>query len=227
MDFRLIFSTFFVIFLAELGDKTQLAAMAAAAGSNKPLSILIGSVLALVLSSVLAVTLGDIIAKYIPMQYVKIAAGILFIIFGLIYLQESAPKKEKNILAQSVLKTAQSFERQELSMLTAIKKQLHNPKYQAAIQTLIDEDSEHLSLLENISVKSAINKNQQLQEKPIPTSNDPDRASLTILYERQSAMADFYRIMSEKALVPPVKNALAKLHREEELHVEKIRALFS
>lgn len=40
-------------------------------------------------------------------------------------------------------------------------------------------------------------------------------------------MADFYRIMSEKALVPPVKNALAKLHREEELHVEKIRALFS
>lgn len=133
MDFRLIFSTFFVIFLAELGDKTQLAAMAAAAGSNKPLSILIGSVLALVLSSVLAVTLGDIIAKYIPMQYVKIAAGILFIIFGLIYLQESAPKKEKNILAQSVLKTAQSFERQELSMLTAIKKQLHNPKYQAAI----------------------------------------------------------------------------------------------
>jgi putative Ca2+/H+ antiporter (TMEM165/GDT1 family) len=48
MDWKLILSTFGVIFLAELGDKTQLAAVTLSASTRKPLAVFIGASLALV-----------------------------------------------------------------------------------------------------------------------------------------------------------------------------------
>ena len=75
--------TFGAVFLAELGDKTQLATFCLAAEGNAKWSIFIGSAAALVLTSLIAVLLGCEIAKYIPTRYIKIGAGSLFVILGI------------------------------------------------------------------------------------------------------------------------------------------------
>ena len=58
MDFALLLSTFVTVFLAELGDKTQLATVAISGTSNRPLAVFIGSSSALVLASLIGAIAG-------------------------------------------------------------------------------------------------------------------------------------------------------------------------
>ncbi|MCX7694529.1 MAG: TMEM165/GDT1 family protein [Caloramator sp.] len=83
---KLIFSTFVTIFLAELGDKTQIATMMLAANSKQKIIIFIGSSLALVCSSLVAVLLGDKLSSLIPPQYIQKGAAIAFITIGILLL---------------------------------------------------------------------------------------------------------------------------------------------
>lgn len=83
MDLKLLFTTFGTIFLAELGDKTQLATLAFSAEGKSRLAVFIGSAGALVLTSLLGVVFGAAVAKLVPANYIKIGAGILFVILGL------------------------------------------------------------------------------------------------------------------------------------------------
>ena len=82
MDLKLLFTTFATIFLAELGDKTQLATLAFSAEGKSRLAVFIGSAGALVLTSLLGVIFGAAIAKVIPPNTIKIGAGVLFVILG-------------------------------------------------------------------------------------------------------------------------------------------------
>lgn len=81
-----ILYTFCLVFIAELGDKTQLATMLLSAKSNSAFSVFIGSSLALVCSSFIGVFAGIYITKYIPPQLIQTSAGILFVIMGLMIL---------------------------------------------------------------------------------------------------------------------------------------------
>ena len=83
--------TFSVIFLAELGDKTQLAALSAAASKpDSKLAIFLGSAAALALTSLIAVVAGDAISRLPGFgRYVKFAAGALFIVFGVVTIVEA------------------------------------------------------------------------------------------------------------------------------------------
>jgi putative Ca2+/H+ antiporter (TMEM165/GDT1 family) len=83
MDFKVMLTTFAMIFLAELGDKTQLATFAFSADSKSRLSVFLGSAGALVLTSLLAVLFGALMGKLIPANTIKIGAGVLFILLGL------------------------------------------------------------------------------------------------------------------------------------------------
>jgi putative Ca2+/H+ antiporter (TMEM165/GDT1 family) len=82
MDLKVLLTTFGMIFLAELGDKTQLAAFAFAAESKSRLSVFLGSASALVLTSLLAVVLGAAISRLVPASYIRIGAGVLFVLLG-------------------------------------------------------------------------------------------------------------------------------------------------
>ncbi|MBZ4646149.1 MAG: hypothetical protein PWR27_1152 [Petroclostridium sp.] len=83
---KIIFTTFWVVFLAELGDKTQLSTMLLASKSKSSLPVFMGAASALVLSSLIGVICGDILHKYIPAQYIQIGAGISFILIGILLL---------------------------------------------------------------------------------------------------------------------------------------------
>ena len=82
MDFKVMLTTFGMIFLAELGDKTQLATFAFAAESKSRLAVFFGSAGALVLTSLLAVVLGTGVSRLVPATYIKAGAGALFVLLG-------------------------------------------------------------------------------------------------------------------------------------------------
>lgn len=83
---RAICYTFFLVFIAELGDKTQLATMLLSAKSNSVVPIFIGASLALVCSSFIGVFAGTYLSRYVPPQYIQNTAGVLFIIMGALIL---------------------------------------------------------------------------------------------------------------------------------------------
>jgi putative Ca2+/H+ antiporter (TMEM165/GDT1 family) len=82
MDWRLLLVTFGSVFLAELGDKTQLATLCFAAGKNTLVPVFIGSSLALVTSSLLACLVGSALTKVLPIRWVHLGAGVVFIVLG-------------------------------------------------------------------------------------------------------------------------------------------------
>ena len=81
-----IISAFILVFLAELGDKTQLSTMLLASKSNSIWYIFIGSACALVLSSLLGVLIGSVLHKYIPLSYIQLISGIAFVFVGLLLI---------------------------------------------------------------------------------------------------------------------------------------------
>jgi putative Ca2+/H+ antiporter (TMEM165/GDT1 family) len=86
MDWRMFLTTFGVIFLAEMGDKTQLAAMTMAAQSKKPWAVFIGASLALVCVSAIGVVVGGTLGHYLPIMWIKRAAAVAFIVIGVLIL---------------------------------------------------------------------------------------------------------------------------------------------
>lgn len=78
----IVFSTFTTVFLAELGDKTQVATLLLSAQSGRPLWVFIGSALALIASSLVGVLLGRWLAQWLPPQRLELLAGSLMLVLG-------------------------------------------------------------------------------------------------------------------------------------------------
>ncbi|MFZ9271514.1 MAG: TMEM165/GDT1 family protein [Prochlorococcaceae cyanobacterium] len=76
-------TTFTTVFLAELGDKTQLAALLLSAESGRPVLVFVGASLALISSSLVGVLLGRWLSRVLPPQQLERLAGILMIGLGL------------------------------------------------------------------------------------------------------------------------------------------------
>tara|TARA_Y100001968_G_C18961056_1_gene527744 strand:- start:186 stop:548 length:363 start_codon:yes stop_codon:yes gene_type:complete len=79
----IVFSTFISVFLAELGDKTQIATLLLSAQSGKPFIVFVGASLALVCSSLVVVLLGRWLSKNIPQGRFAFLAGLLMISIGI------------------------------------------------------------------------------------------------------------------------------------------------
>ncbi|MCA9600067.1 MAG: TMEM165/GDT1 family protein [Myxococcales bacterium] len=86
MDLKLLASTFAAVFLAELGDKTQLATLTLAAGSKSRLAVFVGSALALTATSAIAVLAGDALTRVVSPLWLRRIAGVAFLLLGALYL---------------------------------------------------------------------------------------------------------------------------------------------
>ncbi len=83
--FKIVLSTFSLVFLAELGDKTQLAVFTLAAETASPWAVFLGAGVALLLSTVLAVLLAIAVQHMLPdtwTKWIRVGAGALFILIG-------------------------------------------------------------------------------------------------------------------------------------------------
>jgi putative Ca2+/H+ antiporter (TMEM165/GDT1 family) len=86
---KLFFATLTSVFLAELGDKTQLATLAlssGASGARARLYVFLGASLALVMTSALGVLGGAWLARFVRPAMMQRAAGVLFVVLGVIML---------------------------------------------------------------------------------------------------------------------------------------------
>jgi putative Ca2+/H+ antiporter (TMEM165/GDT1 family) len=77
------------VFLAELGDKTQLATLTLASGAHSRLTVFLASAAALTLSSAIAVFGGDAISRVISPVWIRRLAGLAFLGMGLLFLLPS------------------------------------------------------------------------------------------------------------------------------------------
>lgn len=83
MDWKIFLTTFGTIFLAELGDKTQLAAIMMTSKTKLPLSVFMGASLALCLVTLIGVLLGEGLTAVIPQNILKKVAALAFVAIGL------------------------------------------------------------------------------------------------------------------------------------------------
>jgi len=87
-----IITSFFMIFLAEMGDKTQLVTASLAARYDSPLAVFAGSTLALWSVSLIGIFAGRNLNRFIPLSHAHRAAGYLFIIFGGVIILQAFSK---------------------------------------------------------------------------------------------------------------------------------------
>jgi len=86
MDWKIALTTFASVFLAEIGDKTQLMTLAIAGGENAKWSVFIGAALALISTTAIAVLMGEVAMRFIPLLWLRRGAGVLFVVLGAYFL---------------------------------------------------------------------------------------------------------------------------------------------
>jgi putative Ca2+/H+ antiporter (TMEM165/GDT1 family) len=83
MDYKVLITVFGAVFLAELGDKTQLATMLFAADKSvSKWTVFLGASLALILASAIGVLAGGAVSHYVSERQLSYVAGIGFIAIG-------------------------------------------------------------------------------------------------------------------------------------------------
>jgi putative Ca2+/H+ antiporter (TMEM165/GDT1 family) len=81
-SWQVFFLAFSTLFIAEMGDKTQLAVFTLVTDTKAPLPVFLGAGSALLAVTMIGVLFGGTISKLIPAHYLKIAAGVLFMGIG-------------------------------------------------------------------------------------------------------------------------------------------------
>ena len=93
----LLASTFATVFVAELGDKTQLAIVSISGTSSRPGAVFAGSAFALVLASLLGAAAGGSLSTVISTDILQLAASLGFLIIGGRLIQRSMAEVEAEI----------------------------------------------------------------------------------------------------------------------------------
>jgi putative Ca2+/H+ antiporter (TMEM165/GDT1 family) len=83
MDLKALIGTCVAVFLAEMGDKTQLAVFGAATATRRPLEVFLGATIGLVLVTLLAVVAGHLAGHLISTRWLRVVGGALFVGIGL------------------------------------------------------------------------------------------------------------------------------------------------
>lgn len=86
MEWKIFGTAFLTLFLAELGDKTQLAVITMTASTQSKLSIFLGASLGLVTVTLIAVLAGGVIGQYVPAEWLQRIVAAAFIVIGVLML---------------------------------------------------------------------------------------------------------------------------------------------
>lgn len=86
MDWKIFGTAFLTLFLAELGDKTQLAVITMSAKTESKVAVFLGASLALVLVSLLGVLVGGVLSQFVPVEWLQRIVAVAFIVIGVLML---------------------------------------------------------------------------------------------------------------------------------------------
>jgi putative Ca2+/H+ antiporter (TMEM165/GDT1 family) len=76
--------TFATLFVAELGDKTQLSVITLTSKTGEAWKVFLGAASALILVTLLGVLLGEVLVRYVPESVIKRVAAAAFIVIGVL-----------------------------------------------------------------------------------------------------------------------------------------------
>ena len=86
MDWKIFGTAFATLFLAEMGDKTQLAVITMTAGTDAKVSIFLGAASALIVVTLIGVIFGGVVASYVPTEWLQRIVAAAFIVIGVLML---------------------------------------------------------------------------------------------------------------------------------------------
>lgn len=242
MDWRILGSTFLLIFLAELGDKTQLAALASAAGSRSTWSVFIGAAVALVCSTLLAVALGSAFAAYVPARAVHAAAGAMFLIFGtywtaraisgkplLATIRQVAPAP--GYLTRFVLKAAADFEAASSVDYLDLAARTQDQSLRGLLLDLALEDRCHLAQVRDLRETHGTTRLPVSRPTPVTAIrparlhvDDRDRAIVAGAVSHERAAAAFYHGLAQATALPQLRSAFERMAHEDANHADRLQA---
>lgn len=86
MDWKIFASAFITLFLAELGDKTQLAVITMTSSTESKVSVFLGASLALIAVTLIGVVFGGVLSQYVPTEWLQRIVAAAFIVIGVLML---------------------------------------------------------------------------------------------------------------------------------------------
>lgn len=86
MDWKIFGTAFVTLFLAELGDKTQLAVITMSADTNSKLSVFLGAATALITVTIIGVLVGGVLSQWVPTEWLQRIVAVAFIVIGVLML---------------------------------------------------------------------------------------------------------------------------------------------
>jgi putative Ca2+/H+ antiporter (TMEM165/GDT1 family) len=95
MDWSALFSTLGLVFVAELGDKTQLAVVTQTCKHRKPWAVFLGASTALIAVTAIGAIGGQILGQFIPERVLRTAAALAFVVMGGLIIREAVKAKKK------------------------------------------------------------------------------------------------------------------------------------
>ena len=168
MNIRILLASFALVFLAELGDKTQLAALTFTTSTKSPWTVFIGTSLALITATALAVMCGAFLSKILPEKVLHIASGVMFVLMGLILLvnvarkapsptrqdlEETTPAamhQPRGAIVDLVTRQAVAFEEDIVTFLEQLIDRIPDGHQQDVVRRIVAEDRHHLNALNDL-----------------------------------------------------------------------------
>lgn len=197
MDIKILIASFGLVFLAELGDKTQLTAMALTTSSKSGWMVFAGTSLALIATTALAVLFGAALTQWVPQNVLHIVSAVAFILIGVILLVNvarkapaPAPEGEAKtaataiaappggkIIFEWIASQAVSFEDGIIELLEDLLPRVSDPQDRETVEQIIAEDRHHVESLrkmEKLGRKPAIETGMaELAERDLQGTKTP------------------------------------------------------
>ncbi len=247
MNWPLFFSTFSLIFLAELGDKTQLAVMSQSAATSSKWTVFSAGVFALAASTAIGVLAGDLIRKFVPDErYIKGVGGLLFLVFGCLMLRDvfwarpalaAAPapalSQVEGWMGRFVIQQAAVFERAAFEDYEALARRTGDPRVRAVFERLaLEERWHHEAMLcataagaeRDLAITAAMaGELPPVDELLHDAAQSSEAVEHAITHER--AMAQFYRTLARTCSIPRLRETFLALAVAEDNHAQRLIAL--
>ena len=238
MDIKLFISTFFLIFLAELGDKTQLAAFArsASGGASGKWTVFFAASGALVLSTLLAVLLGAGIQRVgLPERQIRAVAGALFIVLGIMLVYRAVrPETEKvepaalrpGVLTNLAFQVAADFEEAAARHYRRLAGRTEDYRLRELLLSLAEEEQYHAQRVKRADLKHE-GRVAATPEAPPPLIRPEYQAGENELLEEalqhELATVAFYEELARVCHIRTLKPVFTQLADDERRHAEKLR----
>jgi rubrerythrin len=242
MNWPLFCSTFLLVFLAELGDKTQLTVLSQSAANASKGTIFLAGSLALVAATAIGVAAGSWLNRLVPdPRWIKIAGGVLFLCFGGMLFVEAfrmgrpvpVPVKPSGWIGRSVVREAEILERNAYADFLALARDAVTPEAREVLESIAQEERWHHEAM-LCALAGGAEKDIPFTEKMADGLPEPDAylaraavadAPLEQALTNKYRMAAFYRKLSESLEDSRLRDTFSGIAVAEENHAKRLEGL--